>query len=152
MAQTNLMRADEIVAGFNGATERQYWRASIAGGIKNPEVHFNSRSSMVRVTYHVTTDAFSVSFTKANAAFGDFLASAFRSLAQVLAALKAAGLPFAAVVDETNAVLRIAYDPRSKAIVVHIAHLGDMWLGEEPTPFKVPERKSTESTILAIDL
>jgi hypothetical protein len=146
------MRADEIVAGFNGATERKFWRASVAGGRLNPEVHFNSRSTMVRVIYNVQADTFSVSFSKTSVAFGDFLASVYRSMEQVLAALKAAGLPFRHVIDETSAVLRIEYDPRTKAVVVHVASMGDTWLEVEPAPFKVPERKDEKSTFEGLTL
>lgn len=151
MAQTNLMRADEIVAAFNGATERQYWRATIAGNRIHPEVNFNSRAAFVRVTYYVSSDTFSVSFSKTSAAFGDFLASSFRALSQVLSALKAAGLPFPAAVDD-EAVLRLEYDPRSKVASVHVANHGDDWPDAEPLAFKVPERKNDPSVFSGIDL
>jgi hypothetical protein len=151
MAQTNLMRADEIVAAFNGATERKYWRATLAGNRLQPEVHFNSRAAFVRVTYHVVSDTFSLAFSKTSAAFGDFLASGFRSLAQVLGALKAAGLPFPAVVEDA-AVMRLEFDPRSKVATAHIARHGDAWIDVEPMPFKVPERKGSETVLSGIDL
>lgn len=151
MTQTPTMRADEIVIGFNSVTERLYWKASIAGTRVNPEVHFNSRASMVRVGYRVTTGEFTVTFTKSSAAFGDFLASAYRSVEQVMASLKAAGLAFPAVVDEANAVLRIGYDPRTKNVFVAIVRLEDMWLETEPAPFKVPERINSENPLSALD-
>lgn len=151
MAQTNLMRADEIAAGFNGVTERQYWKAAVAGTRVNPEVHFNSRSNMVRVSYRIATGDFTVKFAKASAAFGDFMASTYKAMGQVLASLKAAGLPFAAVVDEATAVLRIEYDPRSKGVTVHVARAGDDWLDVEPMHFKVPERKSADDSTFSVD-
>lgn len=158
MAQTNLMRADEIVAAFNGATERQNWRATIAGNRVNPEVNFNSRANMVCVTYRIAHGDFTVSFSKTSAAFGDFLGSAYRSLAQIMGALKASGLDFPAVVDETNSVLRIGYDPRAKAVFIHIANHGDVWQEVEPAPFKVPVRaaekiaQDQKNPLLGIDL
>lgn len=150
MAQTNLMRADEIAAGFNSVIERQYWRASVAGTRVNPEVNFNSRSSMVRVTYRIATSDFTVTFSKTSAAFGDYIASAYRSMQQVLASLKAAGLPFSAPVD-ARPVLRIEYDPEGKAVMVWIARMGDDWQDAQPMPFKVPERNNSENALPAID-
>lgn len=150
MAETNVMRADEIASAFNGATERQYWRASIAGGRLKPEVHFTSRASMVRVAYRVVTDDFTVTFSRSAGTFGDFLASAYRSFEQVHAALKAAGLPVAAVVHE-RAVMRIEYDPASKDATVFIAGHGDTWQDVEPAPFKVPERKNDTGAFSGLD-
>lgn len=155
MAQTNLMRADDIVAAFNGATDRKYWRASIAGTRVNPEVNFNSRAAFVKITYRVATDDFTVSFSKTSAAFGDFLASTYRSLAQIVASLVAAGLPFS-MPDEASAVLRIEYNPATKAATVHVDHAGANWVEVEPLPFKAPVRtpdENNEKTVLsAIDL
>lgn len=150
MAQTNLMRADEVANGFNTVTERKYWRASIGGSRVYPEVHFNSRASMVCVVYRIASDDFTVTFNRSNAAFGDFLASVHRSMSQVLAGLKAAGLPFAAPLDET-AVLRLEYDPRNKDAVIHMARTGDDWPAVEPLPFKVPERNNSENAPSPID-
>lgn len=150
MTETNVMRADEIASAFNGATERQYWRASIAGGRLKPEVHFTSRASMVRVAYRVVTEDFTVTFSRAAGTFGDFLASAYRSLEQVRAALKAAGLPVTAILYE-RAVLRIEYDPVSKDATVFIARHGDPWQDVEPIPFKVPERKTDTGAFSGLD-
>lgn len=150
MNQTRLMRADEIAAGFNTTTERQYWKAVVAGTRVNPEVHFNSRASMVRVVYRIASEDFTVAFSKASTAFGDYLASAHRSLAQVLVALKAAGLPFAAPLDDA-ATLRLEYDPSAKSAVIHMARLGDAWCDAEPLPFKVPERENSEKSENPLD-
>lgn len=150
MVQTNLMRADEIANGFNTVAEREYWRANIAGGRVNPEINFNSRASMVCVTYRIATEDFTVSFSKTSAAFGDFLASAYRSMAQVLAGLKAAGLPFEVPLDAT-AALRIEYDPRSKRLLAHVACTGDDWPEAETLPFKVPQRNNVENSLSPID-
>lgn len=150
MAQTNLMRADDIANGFNSVTERKYWRAVVAGTRVNPEVHFNSRASMVRVSYRIASDDFTVSFSRTSAAFGDFLASVYRSMAQVLAGLKAAGLPFSTPIDD-SAALRIEYNPISKATVVSLARLGDDWLSAMPMPFKVPERNNPENLLNTLD-
>jgi len=143
MAETRLMRADEIATGFNSVTERQYWRASVAGTRLSPEVHFNSRSSMVRIAYHISDERFTVSFSKTAAAFGDYLASTYRSLVQVLTCLQAAGLPFAMPVgDATN--LRLVYDPGDREMWVMIHEQDDGWEHIDPLPFKVPERNGEE--------
>jgi hypothetical protein len=144
--QTKLMRADEIAYGFNSVNERQYWKAAVAGTRLNPEVHFNSRASMVQISYRVTQNDYTVKFSRTAVAFGDFMASTYKALAQILACLKAAGLPVASVVDETKATLRVEYDPRSKLVVIHIAGLGDDWLTVPPAAFKVPERDLSENT------
>jgi hypothetical protein len=150
MAQTNLMRADELANAFNSVAERKYWRAAVAGTRVNPEVHFNSRATMVRVTYRVSSNDFTVSFSKSAVAFGDFLASSYRALAQVLTSLKAAGLPFAAPVDDI-ALLRLEYDPRTKAAVVFMARTGDEWAEAAALAFKVPQRNIPENSLPAID-
>lgn len=144
MNVTNMMRADEIANGFNSVIERQYWRASIAGSRSHPEVHFNSRASMVQISYRIVQADFTVSFTKANAVFGDYMASTFRSMEQVLSSLKAAALPFAACMDQ-NAVLRLEYAPVGGRVTVHIAHMGDDWPEKsvEPLSFKVPARNNS---------
>lgn len=159
MAQTKLMRADEITAAFNGATERKYWKASIAGTRVRPEVNFNSRASMVCVTYRIASNDFTITFSKTSAAFGDFIASAYRSLGQVLAGMKAGGIEIASVIAEDVATLRFEYDPRAKVCTFHIAHHGDAWLDAEPLPFKAPVRpeekifaENEKSVLAAIDL
>lgn len=152
MNQTKFMRADEIANGFNSVEDRKYWKASVAGTRVNPEVHFNSRASMVQVNYRITSDDFTVTFSRSNAAFGDFLASAWRSMTQVLASLKAAGLPFAAPIGGVNeGLLRLEYDPFSKAMTAHIANFGDDWLSADPAPFKVPERNNSENPPSELD-
>jgi hypothetical protein len=152
MAQTNLMRADELVNGFNGVIDRKYWRATIAGTRLHPEVYFNSRATMVRVVYRVVTDDFTVTFSKTSAAFGDFVASAYRALSQVLAGLKAAGLPFVSPPENARPVLRIEYDPTTKTTVIHMARHGDEWTTAMPMPFKVPERNNSENLPQGLDL
>lgn len=136
--QTNYMRADEIAHSFNAVDERQYWRASIAGTRLKPEVNFNSRSSMVTITYRIATSDFTVSFSKSAVAFGDYMASTYRSMAQILAALKAAGLPFAEPLED--AALWIEYDPKSKDTVCGVVRHGDVWANAVPMVFKVPVR------------
>ena len=150
MAKTKLMQADEIAHAFNAVADRGYWKAAVAGGRTTPEVNFNSRSSMVRVTYRINAADFTVTFIKTDAAFGDFMASTYRALAQIMAALKAAGLPFAHPVGP-DACLRIEYDPLVKVATVAIANMGDDWPQAEPMPFKVPERKSDEASTFAVD-
>lgn len=152
MAQTKLMRADEIAAGFNTVVDRGYWKASIGGTRLNPEVHFNSRSSMVQVAYRITEDDFTVEFRRSACAFGDFLASTYKALAQVMASLKAAGLPFTSVLSPgDDTALRIEYNPIDKVAVVRLANRGDNWPEAEPMPFKVPERNSEESALSGVD-
>lgn len=150
MAQTNLMRADELAYAFNGVIERKYWKANVAGTRVNPEVHFNSRSSMVCIAYRVASNDFTVTFSKSQTAFGDFLASTYKAMEQVLASLKAAGFPFCTALDE-SACLRIEYDPLTKDATVHLANLGDAWPEAEPMPFKVPARESLENGTNPLD-
>lgn len=150
MAETKLMRADELANAFNGVEEREYWRATLAGSRLNPEVHFNSRASMVCVAYRVAHDNFTVSFAKTACAFGDYMASAYRSMRQVLDALKAAGLPVPTL-DDTDGTLRIEYSPNSKEVTVYIAVMGDTWVSADPIPFKVPVRNNLENVQGAID-
>lgn len=151
MTKTRLIIADDMAHAFNGVTERQYWRATVGGTRLNPEVHFNSRASMVRITYDVAEGTFSLAFAKSAAAWGDFLASAHRSMVQVLTGLKAAGLPFAAPLGDGLDTLRVTYDPVRKAANVSLAIPGDEWQAVEPLPFKVPERKSTENPFSGLD-
>lgn len=148
MAQTPLMRADEIAHAFNGVGDLKYWRASVAGTRVNPVVHFNSRASMVCVSYRITSNDFTVSFSKANAAFGDFLASAQRSLEQVHTGLKAAGLPFAINLNDIGR-LRLEYEPSTRTVVASLAGIGDPWA--TPMPVKVPERNNFENIALDVD-
>lgn len=150
MEQTKLMRADEIANGFNSVAERQYWKASLAGTRLNPEVHFNSRASMVRVVFRISHDDFTVTFAKSVTTFGDFLASVFKSMQQVTTGLKAAGLPFTAVLGY-EATLRIEYSPNSKDAVIHLARMGDDWPDAEPASFKVPERKIDPEAFSGLD-
>lgn len=148
MAQTKHMRADEIAYGFNGVNERKYWKAAVAGSRVNPEVHFNSRASMVQIVYRISTEDFTVTFAKSNAAFGDFLASAHRSMEQVLTGLKAAGLPF--TVSEP-AALRLEYNPLTKDVVAWLPSPADAWPEAEPLPFKVPVREKAEKAEIPLD-
>ena len=133
--QTNYMRADEIANGFNTTEDKQYWRASIAGTRLRPEVNFNSRASMVQVTYSIHEETFTISFSKSAVAWGDYLASAYRSMHQILTSLKAAGLPFPEPMD--GAELLVAYNPKTKEAIVTIGSHGDAWASVPPMPFKV---------------
>lgn len=150
MAETRLMRADEIANAFNGITDRKYWRAAVAGTRVNPEVHFNSRASMVQVVYRIAQEDFTVAFSKASTAFGDYLASVYRSLEQVMVSLVASGLPFD-MPDELSAVLRLEYNPATKVATVHLDHNGARWQTHEPAPFKVPERQNDEEALSGVD-
>ena len=131
--------AEELAKGFNGATDRQRWRATVAGTRVKPEVNFKSTGSMVCITYDVASDSFTVTYSRVGVAFGDFMSSTFRSLSQVLAALKATGFEFPSPVDD-SAVLRIEYSPKTKVATIAIAQHGDDWPEADPIPFKVPER------------
>lgn len=152
MAQTKLMRADEIAYGFNSVDDRKYWKATLAGTRVNPEVNFNSRSSMVIITYRISHADFVVTFERANCAFGDFLASAYRSLEQIVAALKASGFAFEQPL-EPHPVLRVEYDPHSKLAFVALARCGDAWQELAPLPVKNPPKRSAQENISApVDL
>lgn len=133
------MDADEIAHAFNSANERAYWRATIGGTRNAPVINFNSRSTMVRVTYVVASGEWLVSFSQAACAWGDFLASAYRSLSQVTACLKTAGLDVSTAVSDATR-LRVEYDPSTKSATVALANHGDDWQAAEPMAFKVPER------------
>lgn len=150
MAQTSLMRADEIADAFNGVIDRKYWKASVAGSIRNPEVHFNSRSSMVCISYRIASEDFTVTFSRTSVAFGDFLASTAKAMSEVLASLKAGGLAICDALSD-SAVLRVEYDPRAKTCTAHMAKGGDKWVDAEPMAFKVPERKSGEDPVSRVD-
>lgn len=138
--QTAYMRADEIANEFNTVEDKAYWRASIAGTRLRPEVHFNSRASMVQVTYSIYDEKFTVAFSRSAVAFGDYLASVYRSLAQILASLKAAGLPFAEPMGKTCLV--IEYNSATKETVIALGNHGDAWADVPPLTFKVPEQSA----------
>lgn len=150
MTQTKYMQADDIAHGFNSTDTRGYWVARVGGTRTNPEVHFNSRSSMVQLSYRIATSDFLLTFTHTQVAFGDYLASAHRSMVQILSALKAAGLPFAAPVED-RPTLRATYDPVTKGCVVALAPLGDDWPNAEPMVFKVPERALENNSDIPLD-
>lgn len=147
---TNEIRADDLASAFNSSTERRLWRATKGGTRLLPTVRFISSGSMVQITYHLKYQHFTVVFSRASCAFGDFLASTFRDLSAILAALKASGYPFAAAVDPA-AVLRVEYDPRSKVATVAVALTGDDWQDAEPMPLNVPER-TENNTNLVVDV
>ena len=133
---TPLMQADEIAHAFNGSADRQYWRA-VTGGLRtDPMVCFSSRASMVTVTYSPLTGAFNVSFAKTQCSFGDFLASAHRSLVQVQLGLKSIGMAITAPLDNKS-ILRLVYDPAVKGTRIALAEIGDEWTEAVPLSFKV---------------
>jgi hypothetical protein len=122
------MKADEMALAFNGVCERNYWKASLGGSKDEPLVYFKSRSSMIELTYHPSLNAFSVAFSKATCAFGDYMTSTYKSLMTVLVALKAAGHEVAAPLDPLTGYVRVQYDPRTKLSFVWLADYGDDWL------------------------
>ncbi len=133
---TPLMQADEIAHAFNGSAERQYWRAVIGGPRTDPHVSFNSRASMVTVAYYPSSGQYGVSYSKTQCSFGDFLASAHRSLVQVQLALKSIGLNVTAPLDNKS-IMRLEYDPATKLAAVALAQTGDDWVEAQPASFKV---------------
>lgn len=137
LTMTPVMIAQEIAHCFNGSGERQFWRAAVAGTRTAPAVNFNSRGSMVQLTYNVSSGVFYITFSRTACSFGDFIASAHRSLWQVLLGLKAAGLPFDAPTDEKDGTARFEYDPETKVVSVHMAKLADPWTEAQPVSFKV---------------
>jgi hypothetical protein len=124
------MRADDLAVSFNAVTERMYWRATVGGTRTNPEVHFLSRSAMVRITYSLARNDFKVSFSKTSCAWGDYMGSTFKALDQICSCLKAAGMPFSQVIEDGKATLRAEYDPRTKETTIHLANHGDDWTAE----------------------
>lgn len=135
---TPMIDADEIAQAFNTAGERNYWSARVSSGRGLPAVNFNSRSSMVKVTYFPTRQQFHISFSRTACAFGDFMASAFKSLTQILLAMKAAGMDVAAPLDDTGC-LRLEYDHTAKTVTCQLAKIGDDWQDTLPVSFKVLE-------------
>lgn len=128
-----------LAEAFNTSTVRHSWRATVGGTRVTPTVHFISTGVMVRITYHVAFKNFTVEFSRVSVAFGDYMASTYRALSQILGSLKASGYDFCAPVGDSP-VLRIEYDPRTKVATIAIAQHGDDWLDAEPFSFKVPER------------
>jgi hypothetical protein len=147
--KTPHMHCDMIADGFNGSTERQYWRASVGGTVNKPAVYFNSRSSMVIVIYRPDDGVFQLRFSRTACPFGDYLHSGDRALRQVLQAFKATGLDIACPLDEADGVMRLEFDPVTKEATVHIAKHGDDWLDTDPMSFKVLENNFDPSTISA---
>lgn len=133
---TKTMQAQEICDCFNASADRQYWRAAIGGSRTAPTVNFNSRGSMVQFVYHLNTGECFLSYSRTACAFGDFMASAYRSLWQILSALKSAGLPFACPVEGNGGVCRFEYDPDTKQTKVALAKLSDPWTEATPVRFK----------------
>ena len=124
---TPLLEADEMAMAFNTVAERLYWKATLGSLNRVPTVHFTSKSSMVKLTYYPANKRFAITFTKVSCAFGDFMASAYSSLAHVLLALKAAGYDLAAPLDNSDGVLRVEFDPVTKESYVQLAKLDDDW-------------------------
>lgn len=136
---TPILQADDMVLAFNATTERKHWKARVSGTAALPAVNFNSRTSMVTLTYYPVNGRFAISYSKLSCAFGDFMASAYSALSQVLIALKAAGHLIEAPFDEQDGVLRLEYDPRTKQAYVCLAKLADDWLEYADASFKVPQ-------------
>lgn len=131
---TPTMHCHKIVAEFNTSTERSYWAAHMAGAKSAPCVRFTSRASMIRLTYWPKTQVFIADFSKTACAFGDYMASLYRSLSQVLNTLKAIGEPVAAPFDD-RAELRIAYSAVNKQARISLANTGDDWLSAPDAVF-----------------
>lgn len=124
---TDWLRADTIVDDFNGATEREYWVARIAGTTRDPLVKFTSASSMVELVYDFKADLMHVSFSKTSCAFGDYMYSIRKGLYQVTNALKACGHPVRAPLDDADGVVQLAYDAKTKSATVKLDKLLDDW-------------------------
>lgn len=133
---TPLMVADDIAHAFNATHDKDYWRATVGGSRAMPTVNFNSRSSMVTLSYNPANRTYTITFQRTQCAFGDFMASAHRSLQQVMVALKAAGLPVVAPISEDEGLLRVQYDPTTKQALVSIAGMRDDWPEVPAASFK----------------
>lgn len=137
---TPLMQADDLANSFNASTERKHWRAVVGGSRQLPTVVFNSASSMVKITYYMHSGAFAIAFSKATCAFGDFMASTYKSLFVITTALKASGYPFNMPLGETDGRLRVEYDPKTKQAYASLANTGDDWPAYDAADFKVTSK------------
>lgn len=136
MIVTDHQKCDEIAHAFNLSTDRKYFKAVKSGTRALPTVTFNSRTSMVKLTYFPQGERFVVSFSKVTCAFGDYMISAYSALSTVLAAMKAAGMENAAPLDAKDGVLRLQFDPRTKESYVEIALTDDDWRDYGELSFK----------------
>lgn len=136
---TPLLTADSITQAFNATTDRNNWKARVGGTNSVPLVKFVSKTSMVELTYYVLSGKFAIHYTKVSCAFGDFTASAYSALSQVLLALKASGHDVQAPLDARDGVLRLEFDPTTKQTHVHLAKLEDDWIDSQEDSFKGPE-------------
>lgn len=136
---TPLLTADDIVQSFNIAVERKYWKARLGSAAKVPTVHFNSVSSMVQLVYYPENQRFAITFSKVSCAFGDFMASTYSALSQILTALKACGHEVAAPLDDLDGWLRIEFCAATKQAYVSLAKLDDDWLEYSEPTFKEPQ-------------
>jgi hypothetical protein len=101
-----------------------------------PTVIFKSRTVMIELTYYAASNTFSVAFSRATCAWGDFMSAIHRSLLTVLTALKASGYDVAAPLDLEDGVARCQYDPRSRVTYVSLAQLTDDWQAYSPAPMQ----------------
>lgn len=129
---TPMMQTDAMAQAFNACTERENWKAVVGGTRTAPTVIFKSRTVMLELTYHATYNAFTVVFTKATCAFGDFMGAVHRSLLTVLTALKASGHDVAAPMELDDGVTRIQFDPKTKEAYVSLANMDDDWQQYRP--------------------
>ena len=134
---TPRMQCDTIATDFNSVTERKYWKATIGGTKALPVVLFNSRSSMIQLTFIPAQSGYLISFSKVSCAFGDFMASAYKALEAVATALKAAGHEVSAPLGGGEGRLRIEFDPKTKQAFATLGSLGDDWPEYGEISFKV---------------
>lgn len=128
----------EMAVAFNNVTERVNWRARVGGSRRYPEVLFTNRTSMVVVSYSPSRKEFTVAFQRVTAAWGDYLAGAYRSLVVITFSLKAAGFDFStALADET--CLRLEFNPKTKRVTIHLAKHGDDWQTPDTETLKPTE-------------
>lgn len=147
---TPMMKCHDIVAAFNTTTERKYWNATIAGSRQYPCVNFVSRASMIKITYWPSNNTYTVAFSKTACAFGDYVASIYRSMVQILTALKAAGEPVEVPLDAAGE-LRIKYHPVTKQMEISLANVNDDWTDAEPMPFKATDPLETNDSPLQLN-
>ena len=137
---TPLIRADELAQDFNTCADRGYWVARVGGTHSAPTVKFVSRSNMCEIVLDFKLNRFEVTYRKTSCAWGDFMASLRKAVSQILAAMKATGYAVPAPLDDFDGLLRVEFDPKSKATYVTLAGMEDDWCAALPdTYFKAPE-------------
>jgi hypothetical protein len=99
---------------------------------------------MIKIVYWPSNGTYTVGFSRTACAFGDYIASIYRSMVQILTALKASGEPVEAPLDTTGE-LRLKYNPATKLTEVTLAGTNDDWTSAPQIPFKADTEINVQS-------